>query len=79
MVEQLISIGMIVIIVGIIIMLVGILSQVKSKQTKVEGGGIVFIGPFPVIGGATSKQIFYILLTVSVVLIIAFLLLGRKI
>ncbi|MBI1978574.1 MAG: DUF131 domain-containing protein [Candidatus Aenigmarchaeota archaeon] len=51
----------------------------KSGRMKMEGGGVVFIGPFPIGGFATNKQVFYILLTISAILIIAFLLLGKKI
>ena len=76
--EQLVSIGLIIIVVGFVILLAGLFSQVKSGKTKVEGGGILFIGPFPIIGGATNKQIFYLLLIVSVIMVISFLLLGRK-
>ena len=79
MAEQLISLGLILIVVGFGVLLSGIFSQAKSSKTKIEGGGIIFIGPFPIIGGATNKQIFYLLLTVSVILIIVFSVLGRKI
>ena len=79
MTEQLVSLGLIIILIGSVVLLSGIFSQGKSKSTRVEGGGVVFIGPFPIIGGTTNKQIFYLLLIVSVVLIIAFILLGRKI
>ena len=79
MAEQLVSLGLIIILIGSVVLLAGIFSQGKSKSTKVESDGIVFIGPFLIIGGATNKQFFYILLAVSVVLIISFLLLGRKI
>ena len=41
-------------------------------STHVEGVGIVFIGPFPIGGFATNKQILYLMLTVSVILIIVF-------
>ena len=79
MVENLISLGLIIIVVGFVILLAGIFSQVKSGKTKIEGGGIIFIGPFPIFGAATNKQMFYILLVVSVILIITFLILGRKV
>ncbi|MEK6910002.1 MAG: DUF131 domain-containing protein, partial [Candidatus Aenigmatarchaeota archaeon] len=74
----LVSIGLIIIVVGFVILLAGLFSQVKSGKTKVEGGGIIFIGPFPLGGFATNKQIFYLLLIVSVIMVISFLLLGRK-
>ena len=74
--EHLITIGTVVVFLGIFLIIVDILFQGKSR--KVEGGGIIFMGPFPIIGGATSKQAFYILLAVSAVLMLTFLMLGRK-
>lgn len=79
MAEQLIQVGLIIIVIGFVLLLSGLFSQVKSSKTKIEGGGIVFIGPFPVGGFATNKQIFYLLLIVSMILIVASFLLGRKI
>lgn len=79
MVELFVSLGMLIIIVGIAVLLVGIILQAKSGKAKIEGGGILFIGPFPIIGGATNRQIFYILITVSLIMMIAFLLIGRKV
>lgn len=76
--EQLISIGLIIIAIGFVLLLAGLLSQARSGKTRVEGGGIVFIGPIPIIG-ATNKQIFHILLLMSVIAIAVFLFLGRKI
>ena len=76
--EKLIFLGFAVIMLGILLVLIGsVLSVFKGRKTKTEGGFIFFVGPFPVIGGATSKEIFYVLLTVSVILIVLFLLLGR--
>jgi len=75
MVEMnLITLGTLVIIVGFVLAFIGILSQVKGK-TKVEGGGIIFIGPIPIVG-ATSERTFYILLAVSVIFFIVFILLN---
>ncbi len=75
--EQLISIGLIIMVVGFVILLAGVFSQAKSK-TKVEGGGVDFIDPFPIFVGATSKEMFYFILAISAVIIITFLVLGRK-
>ena len=68
---NLVSIGIIAIVVGFILVIFGILSQSKGNA-KIEGGGIVFIGPFPIIGGATSERAFYILIAISVAFFILF-------
>lgn len=75
MAGELISIGFATALIGIVLLFVGILSSAKGN-TKVEGGGIIFIGPFPIIGGATSERTFYILLAVSIVFFILFALLN---
>jgi len=72
---NIISIGMLIIVIGFVLVFVGILSQTKGKA-KVEGGGIIFIGPFPVIGGATSERAFHILIAISVVFFLVFMILN---
>lgn len=66
---------MLVVIIGFVLVFFGILSQYKGKA-KVEGGGIVFIGPIPILGGATSERAFYILIAVSVIFFLVFMLLN---
>ena len=72
---NLVSIGVIAIVVGLVLVFVGILLQSKGNA-KIEGGGIVFIGPFPIIGGATSERALYVLLAVSVVFFILFFIMN---
>lgn len=76
MADDLVSIGFAIILIGIVLLFVGILSSAKGKA-KVESGGIIFIGPFPIIGGATSERAFYILMIASVVFFVLFILLNR--
>ncbi len=71
-----IPVGFVIILIGIIVLISGIVFQ--SKSSKVQAGGIVFIGPFPLIGGATSKEVFYMLLIVSVIMFVLFLTFGRN-
>lgn len=63
---NLISLGTLIVVIGFALLFVGILLQSKGKAS-VEGGGIVFIGPFPIIGGVTSERAFYILIAIAVV------------
>jgi uncharacterized membrane protein len=77
--EHFIFIGIMLTFIGIVLIVLGIiLTMLKSKQVKTEGGFIFWIGPFPIVGGATSKEMFYILLMVSVILIALFLILSKK-
>jgi len=64
------QIGIALIFLGIFLIFVGIpISQISEKKTKVEAGFIAFIGPIP-IGFATSKEILYISLIISLALLI---------
>ena len=66
---QAINFGVLLILVGIfLVILGGILIFLQEKQTKVEGGFIVWIGPFP-LALTTSKEAFYFLLVISLIFI----------
>ena len=72
--EKLLLIGIGLMFLG---MFVTILAAVLSGSGKVEGGGIVFIGPFP-IGFASSKKMMYPLLLISLMILIVFFILNKR-
>ena len=69
-------------LIGIGLMFLGIFLTVIaafiSGTGKVEGGVVGFIGPFPILGFATSKRMLYFLLIISLLFFVSFLILGRK-
>ncbi len=66
---QTIPFGLLLIMIGIfLVILGGILIFLQEKQTKVEGGFIVWVGPFP-LALTTSKEAFYFLLIISLIFI----------
>lgn len=73
--ENLVTIGILVILIGFVLVLVGTVFQ--PTKTKAGGGFIAFIGPIP-IGWATSKNVFYILVALSLFALIIFLLINRR-
>lgn len=78
MIEKVIFIGIILVIIGIFIIIIGsALSLMKysdSNESRIEGGGVIFIGPIPIVFG-TNKQITWYMLVVGVVLAILMLIL----
>lgn len=75
---QLVSIGILIIFIGIIILTIGVvLSAIRQEQTRTEGGLIFFIGPIPILGWATRKEILYALIIISLVLLITILFLRK--
>lgn len=65
-------IGLILMIVGMVILAVNMLSQKKRKGTGYVGG-VILIGPFPIVFG-TSRRVMKIMLVIAVVFIAAILL-----
>jgi uncharacterized protein (TIGR00304 family) len=64
--------GLALILIGIFAIVIGLLILAFSKSTKIEGGGVVFIGPFPIIFG-TSERIVYIVLAITLLLMLIYL------
>jgi uncharacterized protein (TIGR00304 family) len=64
--------GLVLILIGIFAIVIGLLLLAFSKSAKVEGGGVVFIGPFPIIFG-TNERIVYIVLAITLLLMLIYL------
>ncbi|MCS7093842.1 MAG: DUF131 domain-containing protein [Candidatus Aenigmarchaeota archaeon] len=69
---SLIVFSMLLFFIGLILLLVG------KQKTKIEGGGVVLIGPIPIVFG-TSYQIVIILLILTLTLLLIFFILNLKI
>lgn len=74
--SQIIGIGVLLIFLGMLVILAGSLLGVKEK-TNVKSAGIVFIGPFHVIGWVSSKQMYYALMALGIILFFVFYFLFR--
>ncbi len=66
------QIGIILIFLGILLTFLGVLSSSTQKRTRVEAGFVGFIGPIP-IGFATSKEMLYLALIISIIAIVLLL------
>lgn len=75
---DLVSAGIITVLIGTALIFAGVISKTKNG-VKVEGGGVVFIGPIPIIG-ATSERSLYLVIAISIIFLFALMLvnfLGR--
>ncbi|MCS7386103.1 MAG: DUF131 domain-containing protein [archaeon GB-1867-005] len=53
---ELIMLGLILMIIGIAIIVVGtLLTALKAGRGEVKSGGVLLIGPFPIVWGSSSK------------------------
>ena len=65
------EVGFMFVFVGMALMFLGIILLISNRyKTKVEAGGVVFIGPFPIFLGATSKTALYITIALAIALIL---------
>lgn len=74
--SQIIGIGVLLILLGMLMVFAGSLFGAKEK-TNVKSAGIVFIGPFPIIGWGSSKAMYYALMALGVIIFFVFYLLFR--
>ncbi len=73
-----ISVGIILLFTGILLIAVGMISQaVKSKEAEVRGGGVILIGPFPVVFGSDVEAAKTVIILTILLILIAFLLFYR--
>ncbi len=84
-VNKVLTLGLLLVFLGMIIIVTGTLLlalKVSKGEARVEGGGIVFIGPIPIVWG-TSKNITQVMLilalAVSILLLILYVFMGREV
>ncbi len=82
--ERLVVLGFVFVFVGVLLIFLGILSSVSrggvQGKSEVEAGGIVFIGPIPIVFGTSkgvTKAMLVLALVVSVLLLVFYLLSSR--
>ena len=77
--ELLIMLGMAVIFLGFLMIFIGTIMSASSGEADVEGGGVIMIGPIPIVFGTSrGAMIAMILAIILMVLWIAGALLGRR-
>lgn len=75
--SQIIGFGMIIIFIGIMVIIAGTFFGAKEK-TNIKSAGIVFIGPFPIVGWGSSKKMYYALMALGFILFFVFYFLFRR-
>ena len=65
--EELIFAGIALIFIGFLLVFIGTLMTAASGETDVEGGGVIMIGPIPIVFG-TSRGAATIAMILAVVL-----------
>jgi uncharacterized protein (TIGR00304 family) len=77
MTSEFVGLGILFLFIGFILIALAImLSVVRESEGKVEGGGAILIGPFPIVFG-TSKGMVKLILLVLIVILLAMLVFWR--
>lgn len=79
--ELLFAIGLTIIFLGLLLIMFGTLFELNKKsdektkgEEKTEFGGVIFIGPIPIVFGS-NKKIAKIMLIIGIIIFVVFLLL----
>ncbi|MCS7123615.1 MAG: DUF131 domain-containing protein [Candidatus Aenigmarchaeota archaeon] len=67
-------IGLLLVITGFFLLFLSLF--LKEKSIKIQSGFSLWIGPFPIIG-ASSREMFYLIVFTSVLIFILFFLLNK--
>lgn len=65
--SQIIGLGIMIILIGMFVIIAGTFFGAKEKA-NVKSAGIIFIGPFPIMGWGSSKKMYYTLMILGLVL-----------
>lgn len=52
---DLVQVGLLLVYVGFGIMVISVLARARRKGVEVKGGGVVMVGPIPIIFGTDAK------------------------
>ena len=75
--RDLVHIGFLLIFVGIILIVASMIYEgFKRRNMKIEGGGVVFIGPIPIVFGTNEKMV-YVSITIALMILIYILISMR--
>ncbi len=71
---DLFTVGFVLIFLGVLLVVLGALtSGLKAKDAEVRGGGVVLIGPFPIIFGSDPQAAKTAIILAIVLIVVAFL------
>ncbi len=75
----LIGLGMGMVVLGFLLVFIGVLLGASSGESEVEGGGVIMIGPVPIVFGTGRAATLAVILAVllMVLWIVAILLMRR--
>ncbi|MFQ5974844.1 MAG: DUF131 domain-containing protein [Candidatus Hydrothermarchaeales archaeon] len=78
---NLITAGIVLIVLGMLMLFAGILTQsfgsASGSKSEIKGGGVILIGPIPIVFGTDSESIKTVLILAIILMLIVLLIYGR--
>lgn len=75
--NTIVTVGILVIIIGFILLFAGTALQSSSKTSDVKTGGVILIGPIPIIFGSDKGTIITAVIMAIILMILAYFLFYR--
>jgi len=75
---EIISLGFLLIFTGIILIMLGAIMSIPKGEAEVKGGGVVLIGPFPIIFGTDSESIKSLIVMTLILILMVYFLFYRR-
>lgn len=75
--------GMVLVLVGILVILAGIFKEMSESRiegaakSEVRGGGVILIGPFPIVFGTDKQSAVAVVILTIILIIVAWVFLRR--
>ncbi len=72
--ENMINLGMMIIFLGFVLIILGMAGMSFGQPGGFEGGGIILIGPIPIIFGTSAGAVIILVILAIILMLFAFLL-----
>ncbi len=75
--DELVLAGFVMLFLGMLLVVAGMLAQAGKQGAEVRGGGVVLIGPLPVVFGSDTQSVKMVVLLTLVLILVVYLLFYR--
>ncbi len=75
--DELVLAGFVMLLLGMLLVAAGMLAQAGKQGAEVRGGGVVLIGPLPVVFGTDAQSVRTLLILTLLLILVVYLLFYR--
>jgi len=75
--DELVLAGFMLLVLGMLLVAAGMLAQAGKQGAEVRGGGVVLIGPLPIVFGSDAQSVRTLLILTLLLILVVYLLFYR--